>query len=166
MKPDTPAYIAHEEVVLNKKILKDIEKLTEFCHTGELEVYHSEYIKYCPKREQFSHKGIVARAQLTALDHNANSGRKQAVIQSGAHAGEARYKVSFLRVQKQWVVKPIKEKKSYAHVMILLDTVANACETGEVEDAPESCNLPKNISGTAAPSKQELVLEHRSRFNQ
>ena len=43
LKPDTPAYIALEEVVLNKKILKDIEKLTEFCHTGELEVYHSEY---------------------------------------------------------------------------------------------------------------------------
>ena len=72
LKPDTPAYIALEEVVLNKKILKDIEKLTEFCHTGELEVYHSEYLKYCPKREHFSHKGMVARAQLTALDHNAN----------------------------------------------------------------------------------------------
>ena len=59
--------------MLNKKIFKDIEKLTEFCHTGELEVYHSEYLKYCPKREHFSHKGMVARAQLTALDHNQGS---------------------------------------------------------------------------------------------
>ena len=75
LKPDTPAYIALEEVVLNKKILKDIE-LTEFCHTGELEVYHSKYSKYCPKREHFSHKGMVAHAQLTALEHNANYGKK------------------------------------------------------------------------------------------
>ena len=90
LKPDTPAYIALEEVVLNKKILKDIEKLTEFCHTGELELYHSEYLKYCPKREHFSHKGMVARAQLTALDHSANCGRKQAVVQSGPRAGQAR----------------------------------------------------------------------------
>ena len=165
LKPDTPAYIALEEVVLNKKILKDIEKLTEFCHTGELEVYHSEYLKYCPKREHFSHKGMVARAQLTALDHNANCGRKQAVVQSGPRAGQARYKVSFPKAQKQWVAKPIKEKKSYAHVMVLMDTVANACETGEVEIEPEARHLPKNISGTAPPNKQELVRKHRSRFN-
>ena len=72
LKPDTPACIALKEVVLNKKILKDIEKLTEFCHTGELEVHHCEYLKYCPKCEHFSHKGMVAHAQLTALDHNAN----------------------------------------------------------------------------------------------
>jgi len=37
LKPDTPAYIALEEAVLNKKLLKEIEKLTEFCHTGEVE---------------------------------------------------------------------------------------------------------------------------------
>ena len=165
LKPDTPAYIALEEVVLNKRILKDIEKLTEFCHTGELEVYHSEYLKYFPKREHFSHKGMVARAQLTALDHNANSGREQAVVKSGAHAGEARFKSSFPKAQKQWVAKPIKEKKSYAHVMVLMDTVANTCETGEVAVEPEAPHLPKNISGTAAPNKQELIRKHRSRFN-
>ena len=164
LKPDTPAYIALEEVVLNKKILKEIEKLTEFCYTGELEVYHSEYLKYCRKREHFSHKGMVAA--LAALDHNANCGRKQAVIQSGPRAGEARYKVSFPKAQKQRVAKPIKEKKkSYAHIMVLIDTVADACATGEVEIEPEARRLPQNVSGTAAPSKQELVHKHQSRFN-
>ena len=29
---------ALESVVLNKRLLKDLKKLTEFCHTGELEV--------------------------------------------------------------------------------------------------------------------------------
>ena len=108
---------------------------------------------------------MVARAQLTALDHNANSGREQAVVKSGAHAGEARFKSSFPKAQKQWVAKPIKEKKSYAHVMVLMDTVANTCETGEVAVEPEAPHLPKNISGTAAPNKQELIRKHRSRFN-
>ena len=42
--------------------------------------------------------------------------------------------------------------------MVLMDTVANACETGEVEIEPEARHLPKNISGTAPPSKQELVV--------
>jgi len=165
LKPDTPAYIALEEVVLNKKLLKDIEKLTEFCHTGEVEVYHSEQLKYCPKREHFSHKGMVARTQLTALDHNANTGRKQAVVQSGTRSGEARYKVSFPKTQKQWVVKPIKEKKSYAHVESLMADVVTACHRGGVDHEPEAVNLPKNISGLVAPSKPELVEAHRSRFN-
>jgi len=164
LKPDSPAYVALEEVVLNT-ILKDIEKLTEFYHTGELEVCHSEYLKYCPKREHFSHKGMVGRAKITALDHNANCGRKQTVIQSGPRGGEARYKVRLPKAQKQWVAKPIKEKISYAHVMVLMDTVANACETGEVEIEPEARYLPKNISGNAPPSKQELVHKQRSGFN-
>ena len=90
LKPDSPSYIALEEVVLNKKLPKDNERLTQFCHTGEVDVYHSEQLKYCPKRKHFSHKGKLARTQLTALDHNANAGQKQAVVQSGIHSGEAK----------------------------------------------------------------------------
>ena len=165
LKLDTPAYIALEEVVINKKILRDIEMLTDVCHTGELEFYHFEYLTYCPKRKHFSHKGMVARVQLTALDHSANCGRKQVVVQSGPCAGQAKYRVSFPKAQKQWVAMPIKEKKSYAHVMVLKDTFVIACETGEVDIEPEACHLPKNISGTTLPSKQELVCKQWSRFN-
>ena len=32
----SPAHVALEEVVTNKKLLKDLAKLTEFHHTGEL----------------------------------------------------------------------------------------------------------------------------------
>ena len=51
-------------MVLNKKFLKDIEILTEFHHTGELEVYHSLLLKYVPKHLHFSYKGMVARTQF------------------------------------------------------------------------------------------------------
>ena len=81
LKPGTPAYVALEEVVLHPKLLKDLANLTDFCHTGGLEVYHSMILKYCPKREHFSYKGMVARTQLAAIDNNHNTGRKQAVIQ-------------------------------------------------------------------------------------
>ena len=37
----SPAHVALEEVVTNKKLLKDLAKLTEFHHTGELEQFHS-----------------------------------------------------------------------------------------------------------------------------
>ena len=41
LKPGTPAHLALEEVVLNPKLLTDLAKLTDFCHTGKIKVYHS-----------------------------------------------------------------------------------------------------------------------------
>ena len=74
------AYVALEEVVLNKKFLKDKEKLTECHHTGELEVYHSLLLKYVPKRLHFPYKGVVARTQLAVIDHNSNTERNQTTV--------------------------------------------------------------------------------------
>ena len=102
-----------EEIVTNKKLLKDLEKLTEFHHTGELESYHSVMTKYVPKREHFSYNGMVARTQLAILDHNANVGRKQAEIKKGASQGEKRYKIACGKQRKNWVAKEIKEPKTY-----------------------------------------------------
>ena len=97
--------------MLNTKLLKDLAKLTDFCHTGNIEVYHSMMLKYCSKQEHFSYKGMVARTQLAALDNNANAERTQALVQSGEHAGQERYKACFPKAHKRWVVKPISEKK-------------------------------------------------------
>ena len=57
--------------------------LTKFNHTGKLEVYHSLYNKYSPKRLHFSLRGMIARAELAMLDFNYGVGDGQAKIQSG-----------------------------------------------------------------------------------
>ena len=82
------AYVAQEEVVLNKKFLKDIEKLTEFHHAGELEVYYSFLLKYVPKRLHFSYKGMIARTQLAVIDHISNTRREQATVTRGKTKGK------------------------------------------------------------------------------
>ena len=72
--------LAHEalkHVVLEKTHLKDLGLLTKTIHTGALEVYHSLYSKYAPKWQHFGYLGMVARTQLTALDHNSGTGRSQ-----------------------------------------------------------------------------------------
>ena len=168
LKPDSLAFVALEKVVLDKRLSKDIAKLTEFCHTGELEVFHSLMLKYCPKREHFSYQGMLARTQLAALDQNAHACRQQAVVSQGANIGEPRYKVSFPRAQKNWVVKPIKEKKDYAHVHELVGNVVHAVGSGNIEEIAEELNvpdLPRNISNTPVPDKRQLIDSHRSRFN-
>ena len=130
LKPGTQAHLALEEVVLNTKLLKDLAKLTDFCHTGKLEVYHSMMLKCCSKREHYSHRGMVARTQVAALDNNANTGRSQALVQSGEHAGEARYKLCFPKANKRWVVKPISEPVQYSFGQVCFQKLSSVWSKG------------------------------------
>ena len=101
LRPGLPAQEALKGVVFDKNLLKDIQQLTLSCHTGTLEVYHSIQTKYLPKRQHFSYKAMVARTQLAALDHNANTGREQATSSKGASGGELRYKVVYPKRSKE-----------------------------------------------------------------
>ena len=75
----SPAHEALKEVVLDTKLLQDLNSLTQFCHTGNLEVYHSLLTKYCPKWQHFSYSGMVARTQLAVIDHNMHTNREQVI---------------------------------------------------------------------------------------
>ena len=83
LKEGSPPHEVLKQVVLDKRLLKDLELLTKFIHTGPLEVYHSLYNKYLPKRQHFGYKAMVARSQLAALDHNSGTGREQALSSNG-----------------------------------------------------------------------------------
>ena len=54
LKPNSPAYAALKTVVTNTALIKALPNLTKFCHTGELEVFHSMLL---PKRQHFHHDG-------------------------------------------------------------------------------------------------------------
>ena len=79
-----------KSVVLDKKLLKDIGKHNQLCHTGILEVYHSILLNCCPERLHFGYKGT----QLTALDHINNVDRSQATTHE-----QERYKVVFIKLK-------------------------------------------------------------------
>ena len=120
---NSPAHEALKAVVMDRNLLKDIQQLSLCCHTGKLKVYHSVYTKYSPKRQHFSFKGMVARTQLTALDHNANAGRQQAYTSIGDNEGKPQYKVVFPKHTKKWVAKPVMAKTTQDHLKPMLDTV-------------------------------------------
>ena len=123
LRPSSSAHNALKEVVFDKNLLKNIQQLTLCCRTGNLEVYHRVQTKYASKRQHFSYNGMVARTQLAALDHNANTGRQQATVSRGANQGELQYKVVFPKNTKEWVAKPIFEKTSNYHLKPMLDTI-------------------------------------------
>lgn len=154
-------------MVFDKNLLKDIQQLTLSCHTGSLEVYHNVQTKYLPKRQHFSFKGMVARTQLAALDHNANTSRDHATATRGENEGELRYKVVFPKRSKQWIAKPIMEKTTRDHLKPMLDAIVErkSRDAAERSATLTSPHIPPNIASTPRPDKAEVISRHTSRFS-
>ena len=109
--------------------------------------------------------GMVARTMLAAMDHNYNTGREQAVIQTGPMAGGKRFKGVFPKAKYEWIAKPIYAKKNYTWRQELVQTTIANCEREDWLAKPiDKPNLPSNIATKPQPLKQELVTKHVTRF--
>ena len=72
--PGSLPFLTLEKIVKSQYFPGDVKHLTNFNHTGTLEVYHSVYNKYCPKWLLFSYPGMITKAELAVLDFNADVG--------------------------------------------------------------------------------------------
>ena len=160
MTEDSQAYKALEEVVLNKLLIADLKFVTDFTHTGNIEVFHSLINKYCPKRQHFRLHGMIARQQLTVLDHKNSIGRDQAVTRSG----ELRGKSQCSKVTKQWVWKPIRVEKERSYLQPMVRDVIAMRKTSAMYPLPDIPSLPRNIAPIESPSISTLK-QVRRRFS-
>lgn len=160
LEEGTPAYNALEKVVLDKRLLKDFAYLTEYRHTGQIEVYHSVVNKYCPKRQHFHMASMLARQQLAAMDHNCGTDLAISVDKEG----EPVCKYQYSKITKQWVAKPVKEQKNREYLKDMVIKLIELKE-GRIElQSPELPLLPRNIASTPRPDKNILKKNLRSRF--
>lgn len=83
LKKGFKVHIALKEVVQDKRLLKDIAHLSEFCHTGNLEVYHSLLTKYVLKRQNFDYDQMNCRTAIAVIYHNMSQNRGQKVDEHG-----------------------------------------------------------------------------------
>jgi len=157
---DSEAHTALKKVVLDKRLLTDIPKLSDFRHTGQLEVYHSMLLKYAPKRQFFGQGGMQARLQLAALDWNMNADRQIAKDSSGNPI----IRQIFSKPHKHWILRNEYEKKDYGYLQdILLDII----DLRQNESGDTDLNLPPikpNISTTAKPTFEEAIKNRCSRM--
>ena len=157
----SPSYLAVESVVTNRYLLADLKYFVQFNHTGSLEVYHALYNKYCPKRLHFSLPGMIARSELAVLDHNSGAGN----VQAQTAENELRYKQSFSKITKNWVVKKIAAPKDKQYLKDLIKEVLHLQDSGENVDGPYIPeNIPRNIAPVAKPNKKEAIASLRTRF--
>ena len=57
----TKPYHRLEKLLENKRILKDISKLSPLHQTSNLEVFHSVILRFAPKNVAFSFHGMLCR---------------------------------------------------------------------------------------------------------
>lgn len=160
LRRGTPAHNALEKVVANKRLLSDLKYLTSFNHTGTLEVYHSLYNKYCPKRLHFSYKGMIARSQLAVLDFNSGVHREQ----SKTRSGELRFKQVYSKVTKNWVVKKVSEPKDKIYLPVIMEEIEYQRTTKENDFQLEIEEIPDNIAPFEKPEKKEAIKNMQTRF--
>lgn len=86
---DTTAFYRLKDIVQNKSLVRDLPQISQFCHTEELEVYHSIALKYLPKQNDFFMDTMIARLQLAALAYNHNVHHVQAMVEKATSASAA-----------------------------------------------------------------------------
>ncbi|CAM4425830.1 unnamed protein product [Leuciscus chuanchicus] len=65
LQPNSQVFKGLQAIVMDKRLLKDLQQLTHFKHTGALEVFHNAMLKYLPKRLHFAYGTMDARTKLT-----------------------------------------------------------------------------------------------------
>ncbi|XP_040177724.1 uncharacterized protein LOC120909984 [Rana temporaria] len=151
-----------KSIIEDPRLLKDLEHLSGFYHTGELEVFHSMVLKYRSKWQHFSMDGMVARTQLAALDHNSNINRLQAVIQkpkkNTEEKGALRYRYGFSKAKKDWNVGKMYEPTSQAFMLeIICDVVDHAAGIKAFAWHSRQVKDLENIAAFPRPPKHELL---------
>lgn len=143
-------------VIHDKQFLDDVKHTKNYCHTGQLESFHSVALKYKPKRNHFSYDGMVARTILSILDFNNNIGRSK----KGT-------KLKFSKPLKKWVSVNVYDSKIHKWRKDILERVILVVKGKlrlELENDPHcATSVPKCIAPVPRPNSQEMM--HRfSRF--
>ncbi|XP_069833049.1 uncharacterized protein [Dendropsophus ebraccatus] len=127
LNPQNASYKTLKKIVTDARLQKDLKHLSQFCHAGDMEVFHSHILKYRSKWQHFGIDGVQARIQLAALDHNENINRIQAASQhtlkSSRAVGAECYNATNAKARKEWLARAIYEPTNQRFLKDLLREV-------------------------------------------
>lgn len=115
LKPSTKVTSKLEGVIMNKSLLRDIQKLSGQHQTSVVEAFHSLIIQFAPKSVVFSYAAMRCRLLLAALHYNENAGRAQAKTKGG----KLQHKIRYPKYKKgRHIVQQRKCRKTYRKFIV------------------------------------------------
>lgn len=155
-----------EKILNNKRVLKDVEKLSHHHKTSSLEAFHRVILRFAPKNVVFSFIGMLCRLYLAAMHYNENAEREQATTTSG----QPMNKVVFSKSKKgECTAKPLKAAPSYDYVADLMKLVFEEvfADPAPFVEELKQIPIPSFLSSQfERPLKEEAVDRHISCFSQ
>ncbi|XP_059372400.1 uncharacterized protein LOC132109940 isoform X2 [Carassius carassius] len=150
-----------EKILNNKRVLKDVEKLSHHYRTSSLEAFHRVILRLAHKNVIVSFIGMLCRLYLAAMHYN-----EQATTASG----QPMNKVAFSKSKKgACTAKPLETAPSYdcvADLMKLVFKEVFADPAPFVKELKQIPIPPFLSSQFERPSKEEVVGCHISCFSQ
>lgn len=167
MKKGSPPHEALRKIVLDKRFLHNIPYYLNFRSTAELESYHNHMLMYSSKRYAYTPPVYRARSILAALDYNENVNREPIMNRDGT----IRLQRTYNKKSGRWSVYPVKERKKYGHVFILLQKVLEKQVADREEfhgrlelEEDDQRRISKTIAPIIPPPSIQLAEEKKSRF--
>ena len=159
LKSTSDAFKALQAIVTDKRLLKALPHITKFCHTGDLEIFHSMLLKYCSKRQHFQYDAMKARLMLAALDWNTQS---REVVKDDD--GNNKEKLVYSKRRKQWVLKCRYINRNMQHVPHVMQRALEAEIQGlSVPTMKRPKDLPAHVA--AVPKPDKTTMNKMSRFS-
>ena len=159
LEAGSSAVKAVEKVVLDKNLLKALDLLAQFCHTGEIEVFHSLILKYYPKRQHFPCATMKARTLLAALHWNFRQ-RDVATTAEGADVID----VVWSKRRKSWVMRQRYKVKTPGQISPIMKVMEIFTRKIRLPPLLVPDSVPNHVSQQAEPSVVELREKHSSQF--
>ncbi|XP_056312320.1 uncharacterized protein LOC130223502 [Danio aesculapii] len=165
-QPGSQALYKVERVLCNKRVLKDVAKLSHHYQTSSLEAFHSLILRFTPKNVVFPFMGMLCRLYLAVFHHNENANRKQATTATG----QAMYKMVLPKSKRgEWTTRALKTEPTYKYVEELLKLVFEVVimDPTPFVDEMKAIPIPKSLCAEYdRPTKEEAIAHHVSRFSQ
>ncbi|XP_056608949.1 uncharacterized protein LOC130426283 isoform X2 [Triplophysa dalaica] len=107
----TKALNTVQKLLANRRILKDVKKLSPHFQTSSLQAFHSVILRFAPKTVVYPYHGMLCRLYLAGMHFNENSNRP----------GKPTYKPLFPKAKKgEYSTRAIKSQATYRYVKNLM----------------------------------------------
>nr|XP_054602063.1 uncharacterized protein LOC129164785 [Nothobranchius furzeri] len=164
LKPSTASCEKLTAILLAPRFVKDVEKISPQYHTSTLEAFHSLIIRFTPKSQVFSFKGMLSRLQIAAMHYNENAARSHAATATG----ELRYAVVYPKYKRgDYTVRALKTNPTSLYVHKLMDLLFDSVVVDPLpyQEYSDKIPVPEPLCAQfQRPDKRDAVSRHRSRF--